>query len=115
LKKEIAKQLNDIADGIPHVFIEQDDHVLMIGHEVLLTPLAHLVIDPNLLYSVYIPKFVAVDHKQQIKDCWKREGMKGVTDYCKNVLRQLRFTEEDIEELFKSKAQELKERQEQQN
>lgn len=107
MKKHIATQLNAIAETIPHVFVEEDDYVPMKGEELLLTPLAHLVQHKDDWYNVYIPKFVAVDHKQQVKDSYKRGGWPEVQAYMFKVLKQCGLDDNDIKNLVQTKRQEI--------
>ncbi len=107
MKKDIVIHLRQIADNMPLVYETVDDQVLWQGHDLLLTPLAHQVDDPEAWYAVYCPKFVAVQHYQQLKDAYKRSGWPGVMDYNKKVLRLLNFSEAEIEELIQTKKEEI--------
>lgn len=86
MKKELASRLNAIAEKLPILFEEKVDHILIKGSELLLTPLASIVEDREKFYSVEIPKYVAVEHKQQVKDAYKRGGWQEVDKYCLIIL-----------------------------
>jgi hypothetical protein len=107
LKKAIASQLNSLAETMPHVLIEHDDKIIMLGHDLLLTPLANQVTDRNATYEVYIPKFIVVNHNQQLKDSYKRGGWDEVIIYVMEVFKTLGFTDQEIKELIQEKKQQL--------
>lgn len=86
MKKEIASRLNKIAEKLPTLFQELEENLLMKGSELLLTPLEWMVDDPKKFYPVTIPKFVAVEHKQQLKDAYKRGGWRAVDLYSLEIL-----------------------------
>lgn len=82
MKKDIAKKLSEIADLLPVIYQEEDDVVIMSGDELNLTGYGeYRIFEKNKLYEVPIPLYRAVEHKQQLKDAFKRYGMKGVHNY----------------------------------
>ena len=89
------------------MFKEHDDTILMSGEELLLTPLASQVRSKQQVYKVYIPKFIAVDHNQQLKDSYKRGGWDEVIIYVMVVFKGLGFTDDEIKELIEEKKQQL--------
>lgn len=107
MKKAIASQLNSLAESMPHVLIEHDDKIIMSGHDLLLTPLADQVTDRNAVYEVYIPKFIAVNHDQQLKDSYKRGGWDAIIIYVMEVFKSVGFTDQEIRELIEEKKQQL--------
>lgn len=87
IKKPIQKRLDKIAKGLPLVFNEHFDTVVMTTEELRLTPLANeMVLEPGKSYDIPIPKFVAVFHDQQVKDAFKRGGAKEVNKYVDSVI-----------------------------
>ena len=88
MNKEVAARLNKIAERLPKLFMEHKDIVKMKGSELLLTPAAdqYVIINPEGWYDIEIPKYVAVEHKQQLKDAYKRGGWKAVDLYGLEIL-----------------------------
>lgn len=85
MRKSIAKELNNVADEMPIIFDEKVETRMMLGRDLKLTPLEHLVLSDTDFYPVEVPIFVAVEHKQQLKDAYKRGGM----DECKKYIDQV--------------------------
>jgi hypothetical protein len=91
MKKDIAKQLSELADELPTVFETKIGSVLMEGWELNLTTLADKQpFDKDKVYSVPVPEYHAVEHRQQLKDAYKRAGMEGVRQYTKQVMEDYR-------------------------
>lgn len=88
MKKDISDRLIKIAAKLPICMEERPDELLMLGKELLLTPLAFAVTDPAAYYPVEIPKFVAVNHQTKLMEIWKEEGWPGVDVYCLTILKQ---------------------------
>jgi hypothetical protein len=94
MKKDIAKQLSDLADELPTVFDTRIGSVLMSGEELNLTPLGDKQrFDKEQVYSVPVPEYHAVEHRQQLKDAYKRLGMEGVREYTKKVMEDYKESE----------------------
>lgn len=94
MKKETANRLKVIAGRLPVVFNEQTELVPFTVRELKLTPYfentRRMVVgaSDDHVVNVPMPKFVAVEHEQQLKDAYKRGGDHEVEEYVRNVLRQ---------------------------
>jgi hypothetical protein len=89
MNKSIAKELNSVANDMPIVYDVKTEVRMMTGKDLRLTPLEWMVMDDNELYPVEVPMFVAVEHKQQIKDAYKRGGMDGAKRYIDSVFAKI--------------------------
>lgn len=90
MKKEIASRLNEVAQSMPTVFEWKTAPVEMKGWELKLTPLDSPSLIDNQDYMIEVPCMVAVEHKQQLKDAYKRGGMDEVVKYHKSVLQKVK-------------------------
>jgi hypothetical protein len=88
MNKQIASKLNEVAAGMPVVFEWKTELVLMAGWELKLTPLEKFVKSDEELYQIEVPVMVAVEHKQQLKDAYKRGGMEAVQAYHRGVIEK---------------------------
>jgi len=87
----VATQLNKLAETTPVVF----DWVLIpeifTGAELNLSPLAETqTFEPTAMYTVNMPAMLAVNHKQQIKDAYKRGGFPAVKEYHQSVMAKIK-------------------------
>ncbi len=89
MKKSIARELNEVADDMPIIFDEKVETIMMRGKELKLTPLEFMVNDESEMYPIEIPIFVALEHKQQLKDAYKRGGMDEAKKYIDNVFSKI--------------------------
>lgn len=93
MKKDIVKQLRAVADTTPAVFEWRMLPELFTGAELNLTPLADAQPEPYIPDAVYVvdmPALVAVDHYQQYKDAYKRDGWEGVKAYHRSVMDKIK-------------------------
>lgn len=89
MDKQIAKQLREISDMLPLVFEHETETVLWTGADLNLTPYGDKIrFEANKLYPLQVPVMRAVEHRQQVKDAFKRDGMKGVNLYIQKVVRE---------------------------
>lgn len=87
MNHNIAKQLNEVAATMPLVFYWETRPVLMKGWELNLTPLGEgVTFEKDVDYEIPVPCMVAVEHKQQIKDAYKRGGLQAVKQYHQSVM-----------------------------
>lgn len=87
MNHHIAKQLNEVAATMPLVFVWETRPVLMKGWELNLTPLGEgVTFEKDTDYEIPVPCMVAVEHKQQIKDAYKRGGLPAVQAYHRQVM-----------------------------
>ena len=85
MNKKIAKVLSEIAATLPVIYEEEEDKVLMTGEELNLSGYGEFrTFEKNKVYEVPIPLYRAVEHRQQLKDAFKRDQMQGVHDYIQN-------------------------------
>jgi hypothetical protein len=90
MKKDIAKTLNGIAEKLPIVFKAEPIDVEMYGWELNLTPLGNVrKFEPNTVYKYPFFQLRAVEHKQQLKDAFKNNGLTGVKTYLNSVTQSL--------------------------
>ena len=92
MNKKIAKVLSEIAATLPIIYVEEEDKVLMTGAELNLTGYGeHRTFNKSEVFEVPIPLYRAVEHRQQLKDAFKRNKMLGVHNYiqtfCSKPLR----------------------------
>jgi hypothetical protein len=91
MKKDIAQQLNRAAETTPTVFEWELRPEIFTGEELNLTPLGdHVYYIPENEYTVLMPTLVAVDHKQQFKDAYKRGGWEAVKLYHRAVMDKIK-------------------------
>ena len=88
MKKSIHTELNRLAAKMPLIFIEESEIIAMSGADLNLTPLGDAFrLEKDKYYQVPVPLFRAVEHKQQLKDAFKRSGMTGVRDYVTKTMQ----------------------------
>jgi len=82
MDKKIAKELSEIAKKLPIVFNQEEEIIHMSGEELNLTGYGeHRTFEKNKYYEVPVPLFRAVEHRQQLKDAFKKDKMNGVHNY----------------------------------
>ena len=82
MNKKIAKELSEIAALLPIIYVEEEDKVIMSGADLNLSGYGeYRTFEKNKFYEVPIPLYRAVEHKQQLKDAFKRDKMRGVHNY----------------------------------
>jgi len=95
MKKGITTQLNEVAKTMPTIFEWDEEDVVFTGAEMNLTPFGEEeVFDKDKFYKVKMPLLRAVEHKQQIKDAYKRGGLIEVKKYHQQVINK--FKKNDI-------------------
>lgn len=86
MKKAIAAQLNKIAQELPSFKIRSKQPVRYAG-EFLLSVNTFEVngkpVSPESSYLIY--PLADVNHVVNLKDIYKKEGMKGVNEYCDKI------------------------------
>ena len=91
MDKAIAKQLAEIADGLPLIFTPEPATMQMTGVEMNLSGYGETHrYDPNGVYEVPTYVLSAVEHRMQLKDAWKRSGLAGVNQYIDSVIAKAR-------------------------
>jgi len=91
MKKNIATELNQIADSIPIVFNWSTEKIIMKGWELNLTPFGdHFKYEKEQDYTIDVPVMIAVEHKQQVKDAYKRGGPSAVREYYQSVVAKIK-------------------------
>jgi len=91
MKKDIASRLNEVAASMPIIFEWKTESILMKGWELNLTPLGDIYrLEKEKDYTVEVPVMVAVEHKQQLKDAYKRGGMPEVIRYHRSVMDKIK-------------------------
>ena len=89
MKNNIARQLNEVARTMPHVFEWHQGKAIMSGADLNLTPLGGSL-EPDKDYEFDMPYMVAVEHKQQLKDAYKRGGFEEVKKYHRSVMDKIK-------------------------
>lgn len=90
MKKDIAKQLADIANTIPVVFEWEMMPEEFSGEELSLTPYGdYQKFDKEGRYTIDMPALVANYHRQQLKDAYKKGGLPAVEKYRNDVLERI--------------------------
>lgn len=91
MKKDIASKLNDIAENLPHIFEWELEIIPHTGREMNLSAYGEMHhYDNKSIYDLEVPVMRAVEHKQQLKDAYKRGGDEGVRQYVNAVYRKFR-------------------------
>ena len=90
MKKDIASKLNEVASTMPIVFEWKTEQITMKGWELKLTPLDNKRLENESDYFLEVPCMVAIEHKQQLKDAYKRGGMDEVVKYHKSVMDKIK-------------------------
>ncbi len=94
MKKDIAKALAKAAETTPTVFEWELRPETFTAEELHLTPIAdQMALVPGRLYTVDMPCLVAVDHKQQFKDAYKRGGWPAVKEYHRSVISKIKLND----------------------
>lgn len=90
MNKAISKSLTEVSERLPLIFEWEPGVYLFTGKELNLTPLGEKqkFID-NGIYKIELPQMRAVEHRQQVKDAFKKAGLAGVKDYCNNVMAKV--------------------------
>lgn len=87
MKKDIAKKLNGLAEKMPIILEEKVEFITLDGFEMNLSGYGEgRKWDRNKHYEVPVPMFKAVDHKQQLKEAYKRGGIEAVWTYFNKVI-----------------------------
>lgn len=90
MKKDVAKQLAEIANTIPVVFEWELMPEEFTGEELNLTPFGdHQKFPPQEKYQIDMPTLVANMHRQQVKDAYKRGGLMAVKMYREDVINSI--------------------------
>jgi hypothetical protein len=87
MKKNVSKHLNDLAETLPTIFELEFEEAVYTGEEMNLSGYGEeKKYDKKKYYKVADqPVFRAVEHKQQLKDAWKRGGIEEVIGYCERI------------------------------
>ena len=87
MDKGIAKRLREIAEMLPTVYNEESEIIYMSGEDLNLSGYGeYRKYDREKFYEVPMPLFRAVEHKQQLKDAFKKGQMQGVHQYIQSVV-----------------------------
>ena len=82
--------LNDAAEQLPHVFIEETETVKMTGYWLNRSGYGETQrFDETMIYDVPQPLYRAVTHRQQLKDAYKKGGEAAVMEYINKVTEQI--------------------------
>lgn len=91
MKANIARQLNEVAETMPLVFEWEMRPETVEGSWLKYSPIAdRQPIDPDQDYNIELPVMVAVEHKQQVKDAYKRGGFEAVREYHRSVMNKIK-------------------------
>lgn len=97
MKHEIAKQLNEVARTMPRVFEWYLEPTIVEGSWLMHSPIAERQrIEPDKMYTIDLPVLRALDHKQQLKDAYKRGGFAAVKEYHSSVLAKIKMKPNDV-------------------
>lgn len=89
MKKNIATKLNDIAENLPTIWEWELGLAEFTGEEMNLSGFGETEkFDRLIIYSVEVPQMRAVEHKQQLKDAYKRGGDRAVELYVNGVIKK---------------------------
>ena len=86
-KKEVARHLANLADTLPIVFELEYEEAIYTGEEMNLSGYGmEKRYEKGRYYKVQdLPVFRAVEHRQQLKDAWKKGGIDSVMEYCDRI------------------------------
>lgn len=106
MRKDVAKQLAEIANTIPVVFEWELMPEEFTGEELNLTPLGeHQNFPKHEKYQVSMPALVANMHRQQLKDAYKKGGIKAVEMYREDVVRRIEAGEVGVAKMQNGKIE----------
>lgn len=106
MRKDVAKQLAEIANTIPVVFEWEMMPEEFTGEELNLTPLGeHQNFPKHEKYKVDMPTLVANMHRQQLKDAYKRGGIKAVEMYREDVIKRIENGEVGVAKMQNGKVE----------
>jgi len=106
MKKEIAKQLAEIANTIPVVFEWELMPEEFTGEELNLTPFGdYQKFPPQEKYQIDMPTLVANMHRQQLKDAYKKGGLKAVEEYREDVIKRIENGEVGVAKMQNGKIE----------
>ncbi len=89
MKKNKATDLNAIAEALPRIFEWKLGVEEFTGIELNLSGFGEeRKFDNGSMYEVEVPFMQALDHKQQLKDAYKRGGNEAVIKYVNAVYRR---------------------------
>jgi hypothetical protein len=87
MQKKVAKHLSDLADTLPLVFELEYEEAIYTGEEMNLSGYGETKhYEKGKYYKVTdLPVFRAVEHRQQLKDAWKKGGLEEVKGYYERI------------------------------
>lgn len=87
MQKRVAKHLFDLAETLPTIFELEYEEAIYTGEEMNLSGYGETTRYDNKKFykSKDLPVFRAVEHKQQLKDAWKKGGLEEVMGYCERI------------------------------
>lgn len=92
MKANIARQLNEVAETMPLVFEWELQPEVVDGDWLRFSAIGDTQkIDPAQQYRIDLPVMVAVSHKQQVKDAYKRGGFEAVKEYHRSVMNKIKL------------------------
>ena len=87
MQKRVAKHLFDLAETLPTIFELEYEEAIYTGEEMNLSGYGmEKRYEKGKYYKVQdLPVFRAVEHRQQLKDAWKKGGLEEVMGYCERI------------------------------
>lgn len=106
MRKDVAKQLAEIANTIPVVFEWELMPEEFTGEELNLTPFGdHQKFLPKEKYQIDMPALVANTHRQQLKDAYKKGGIRAVEMYREDVIKKIQIGKVGVVKMQNGKVQ----------
>lgn len=92
IKKDVAIQLRMIANSTPLLFEWIMLPTPFLGEDLNLTPLKtkDVKFESGVTYEIPMPHLRAVEHYQQLKDAYKKNGWQGVKEYHRIVIDKIK-------------------------
>ena len=82
--------LNDAAEQLPPVFVEETERVRMTGYWMNLSAYGeYQKFDETMIYEIEQPLCRAVTHRKQLKDAYCKGGEAAVMEYINKVTEQI--------------------------
>lgn len=90
MKKSIAKHLNELAEKLPIVYESEPVEIEMSGYELNRSGYGEIYrFDEKKMYKIPFFQLRAVEHKQQLKDAYKRDGLNGFNKYMDSLIQKI--------------------------
>ena len=90
MKKAISKHLNELAEKLPIGYDVEPVTIQLTGYELNRSGYGETrKFKDTYLYEIPFFQLRAVEHKQQLKDAYKRDGINGFNKYMDSLIQKI--------------------------